>query len=56
MEEKKYKVMWGGCDILARDMRLDDALIFIKALCDKYHDDTINITLQSNNVLEIGKE
>lgn len=44
MEEKKYRVVWDGEEI-ARCMRIDDALIFIKALCDKYYNNRINITL-----------
>ena len=30
MEERKYKVAWKK-EIIARDMRLDDALLFIEA-------------------------
>lgn len=48
MEERKYKVAWED-EIIARDMRIDDALIFIKALCDKYFNNRINITLLDNN-------
>ena len=48
MEERKYKVAWEN-EIIARDMRIDDALIFIKALCDKYFNNRINITLLDNN-------
>lgn len=48
MEERKYKVAWEN-EIIARDMRIDDALIFIKALCDKYFDSIIHITLLDNN-------
>lgn len=35
MIERKYKVAWED-EIIARDMRIDNALIFVKALCDKY--------------------
>jgi hypothetical protein len=52
MEERKYKVAWEN-EIIARDMRLDDALIFIKALCDKYFNDSINITLLDSKQPEI---
>ena len=48
MEERKYKVAWED-EIIARDMQIDDALIFIKALCDKYFNNRINITLLDNN-------
>ncbi len=48
MEERKYKIAWEN-EIIARDMRIDDALIFIKALCDKYFHNSINITLLDNS-------
>lgn len=48
MEEKKYKVAWED-EIIARDMLIEDALIFIKALCDKYFNTRINITLLKDN-------
>ena len=51
MEERKYKVQWED-EIIARDMRIDDALIFIKALCDKYFNNRINITVLSDNYPE----
>lgn len=51
MEEKKYKVAWED-EIIARDMRIDDALIFVKALCDKYFNNRINITIMDNNAPE----
>ena len=44
MEERKYKVAWQQ-EIIARDMRLDDALLFIEALCKKYYNNRIDITL-----------
>ena len=44
MEERKYKVTWQQ-EIIARYMRLDDALLFIEALCKKYHNNRIDITL-----------
>ena len=53
MKERKYKVAWEN-EIIARDMRIDDALIFIKALCDKYFHDSINITLLDNSQPEIS--
>jgi hypothetical protein len=48
MEERKYKVMWRN-NVIARDMRIEDALIFIKALCDEYFCEKINITLLNND-------
>jgi hypothetical protein len=44
MKEKKYKVAWQQ-EIIARGMRLDDALLFIEALCKKYYNNMIDITL-----------
>ena len=43
-EERKYKVAWQE-EIIARDMNLQDALLFIEALCRKYSNNRINITL-----------
>lgn len=51
MEERKYKVAWGG-EVIARDMRLDDALLFIDALCNKYHNNSIEITLLDSQAPE----
>jgi hypothetical protein len=51
MEERKYKVAW-KTDIIARDMRLDDALLFIEALCNKYPNNSIEITLLDNKAPE----
>ena len=51
MEEKKYKVAWKR-EIIARDMRLDDALLFIKALCDKYYEENIEIELLESCIPE----
>ena len=48
MEERKYKVAWAN-KVIARDMRIEDALIFIKALCDEYFCEEINITLLNND-------
>lgn len=53
MEERKYKVVWDDEEI-ARCMRIDDALIFIKALCDKYYNNRINITLLDESKTELG--
>ncbi len=53
MEERKYRVVWDGEEI-ARCMRIDDALIFIKALCDKYCNNRINITLLDEPKTELG--
>ena len=46
MEERRYNVAWEN-DIIARDMSIDDALIFIKALCEKYDKDRNNISILS---------
>ena len=51
MEERKYKVGWEK-EIIARDMRLDDALLFIEALCNKYHNNSIKIILLDSQVPE----
>ena len=53
MEERKYRVAWDGEEI-ARCMRIDDALIFIKALCDKYYNNRINITLLNEPKTKLG--
>lgn len=54
MSEKKYKVAWKR-EIIARDMRLDDALLFIKALCDKYYEEKIEIELLKEERVESGE-
>ena len=51
MEERKYKIAWKE-EIIARDMRLDDALLFIEALCKKYHNNIIDITLLDSKAPE----
>ena len=51
MEERKYKIAWQR-EIIARDMRLDDALLFIEALCNKYHNNSIEITLLNGEAPE----
>ncbi len=51
MEERRYKVAWED-EIIARSMQIDDALIFIKALCDKYFNNRINITLLNDELSE----
>ena len=51
MKERKYKVAWKR-EIIARDMRLDDALLFIDALCNKYHNNSIEITLLDSQAPE----
>ena len=51
MEEKKYKVAWKR-EIIARDMRLDDALLFIKALCKKYYMEEVEIQLLEATIPE----
>ena len=54
MEERKYKVTWED-EIIARDMRIDDALIFIKALCDKYFNNRIikQITVEDSKATDV---
>ena len=36
MEERRFEVLH-GTDVLASDMKLEDALLFINALFDKYY-------------------
>lgn len=50
-EERKYKVAWKK-EVIARDMRLDDALLFIEALCNKYYNNSIEITLLDSKAPE----
>lgn len=45
MGEKKYLVADTN-GVLARDMTLDYALMFIKAYCEQYHMEFIDIDLQ----------
>lgn len=54
MSEKKYKVAWKR-EIIARDMRLDDALLFIKALCVKYYEEKVEIELLEEERVESGE-
>lgn len=49
MEEKKYKVLWCG-SILAHGMRLDDALLFIKAFCEKNYENKVMIELWDDSI------
>lgn len=51
MEERKYKVAWEK-KIIARDMQLNDALLFIEALCNKYYNNCIEITLLDSKAPE----
>ena len=51
MKEKKYKVAWKR-EIIARDMKLDDALLFIKALCEKYYMEEVEIQLLEATIPE----
>lgn len=44
MERRKYKVAYDGT-IVARDMELDDAIMFMVALANKYFKDMSQITL-----------
>ena len=45
MEEKKYLVA-DNCGVLARGMKLEDALMFMKAYCEKYYREIIDLDLQ----------
>lgn len=45
MNEKKYLVA-DESGVLARCMRLDDALMFMKAYCEKYYMEQIDLDLQ----------
>lgn len=54
MDDKKYKISWYD-EIIARDMRLDDALLFMKALCEKYVNNGIDIRLLDMNAPETFK-
>lgn len=44
MPEKKFKVIWGN-EIIASKMRLSDAFILIKGLCEQYFNESIDIRL-----------
>jgi len=44
MNEKKYKVLEGKT-ILASDMTIDNALIFIKAYFEKYYNEILTLTI-----------
>lgn len=45
MSEKKYLVADEN-GVLARGMSLDDALMFIKAYCEKYYMEFVDLDLQ----------
>ena len=45
MSEKKYLVADTN-GVLARGMSLDDALMFMKAYCEKYYMEEIDLDLQ----------
>lgn len=45
MSEKKYLVADEN-GVLARGMNLDDALMFIKAYCEKYYMEFVDLDLQ----------
>lgn len=48
MSEKRYFVS-DDSGILARGMSLDDALMFMKAYCEKYHFENIYISLRQES-------
>ena len=52
MGTKKFKIAWNN-RIIARDMELNDALIFIRGLCNEYFNENIEITLLSDNIPEV---
>ena len=45
MHENKYLVADSG-GVLARQMRLDDALLFIEAYCKKYYMEKVSLMLK----------
>ena len=49
MKEKKYTVIDNTCVVLARGMTLDDALMFMKAYCEKYFMEHIRLELQDED-------
>ena len=51
MKERKYLVADNG-GVIARGMSLDDALLFMKAYCEKYYADEIDLQLQDEGETE----
>ena len=51
MEERKYLVADNG-GVIARGMSLNNALLFIKAYCEKYYADEIDLQLQDEEEKE----
>lgn len=56
MNENKYTVLIDTCVVLATGMTLDDALLFMKAYCEKYYLDYISLTLRRDNAGQEGAE
>ena len=52
MNEKKYMVLERN-NILARAMRIDDALMFMQAYCEKYYMEACELTLREEPRCEI---
>lgn len=50
MNEDKYLVA-DNCGVLACGMRLDDALMFMKAYCEKYYMEYIDLDLQKETLV-----
>lgn len=55
MSEKKYLVADTN-GVLARGMSLDDALMFMKAYCEKYYMEFIDLDLQEEIAVERREE
>ena len=51
MNEKKYLVADTN-GVLAREMNLDDALMFMRAYCEKYYMEFIDLVLQQESQAE----
>lgn len=52
MDEKRYLVK-DSSGVLARGMILDDALMFVKAYCEKYYMEFINVSLEQEALSEV---
>ena len=55
MSEKKYLVA-DNCGVLARGMNLDDALMFMKAYCEKYYMEFVDLDLQQEIPVARGSD
>lgn len=56
MSENKYTVLIDTCVVLATGMTLDDALLFMKAYCEKYYRDYTSLTLRRDGAGQGGAE